>query len=171
MDYYAVVAGHFGDVWWLHLNCGNDVHSGGARRWWWDWPPRQNWIAWQNWHSRTSRRAGHHWTKGKGKCRLSVRRHIKLTDELWIVNSGKVWSDALRNMTLSISLLRVNRAFAARVDLQEKEDSKVEWDYLGHKETRDLKDNLWVSSPLTNAKFLSSHFICFLDKYLFLFLC
>lgn len=37
---------------------------------------------------------------------------------------------------------RENRAFEAIVDLQAKEDSKVEWDYLGHKETWDLKDNL-----------------------------
>lgn len=47
---------------------------------------------------------------------------------------------------MSISLLvlpfRVNQAFAARMDLQEKEDSKVEWDYQDHKETQDPKDNL-----------------------------
>lgn len=53
-----------------------------------------------------------------------------------------MWFDGLRNMTEYFTPLRVNRAFAARVDLQAKEDSKVEWDYLGHKETRDLKDNL-----------------------------
>lgn len=30
----------------------------------------------------------------------------------------------------------------AKADLREKEALKVEWDYQGHKETKDLKDNL-----------------------------
>lgn len=74
-----------------------------------------------------------------------MRQH-KVADELWIGNSGKVLSGVFRNMSMSISLLllplRVNRAFVARMDLQAKEDSKVEWDYRGHKEMQDLKDNL-----------------------------
>lgn len=53
-----------------------------------------------------------------------------------------MWFDGRKNMTEYFTPPRVNRAFAARVDLQAKEDSKVEWDYLDHKETRDLKDNL-----------------------------
>lgn len=39
---------------------------------------------------------------------------------------------------------RVSRVFEARVDLQGKEASEVEWDYQGHKETKDLKDNLVI---------------------------
>lgn len=38
----------------------------------------------------------------------------------------------------------MNGVFVARVDLQGKEASKVEWDFQGHKETVDLKDNLLV---------------------------
>lgn len=41
---------------------------------------------------------------------------------------------------------RVSRVFEARMDLKGKEVSKVEWDYQGHRETKDLKDNLWVSA-------------------------
>lgn len=54
---------------------------------------------------------------------------------------------------------RVSRAFEARVDLQEKEASEVEWDYQGHKETKDLKDNLVI---LENQDF--QEFLEFLDQ-------
>lgn len=37
---------------------------------------------------------------------------------------------------------RVSRVFRVRVDLPEKEASKVEWDCQGHRATKDLKDNL-----------------------------
>lgn len=74
-----------------------------------------------------------------------MRQHHKVAGELWIGDSGKVMPGVFRYMSLSISLLllplRVNRAFVARMDLQAKEDSKVEWDYRGHKEMQDLKDN------------------------------
>lgn len=37
---------------------------------------------------------------------------------------------------------RVSRVFEAKMDLQGKEASKVEWECKGQRETRDLKDNL-----------------------------
>ncbi|TKS84810.1 Collagen alpha-1(XXVII) chain B [Collichthys lucidus] len=39
---------------------------------------------------------------------------------------------------------RVSRVFEARMDLKGKEASKVEWDYQGHRETKDLKDSLVI---------------------------
>lgn len=72
-----------------------------------------------------------------------MRQHHKVADDLWIGSSGKVLFGVFRNMSISLLLLplRVNRAFVARMDLQAKEDSKVEWDYRGHREMQDLKDN------------------------------
>lgn len=44
---------------------------------------------------------------------------------------------------------RVSRVFEDRPELQGKEASEVEWDSQGHKGTKDLKDNLWVSDTDT----------------------
>lgn len=49
-----------------------------------------------------------------------------------------------KNLGLFVKTFRVSLVFVARVDLQEKEALKVEWDCRVRKETKDLKDNLCV---------------------------
>lgn len=46
------------------------------------------------------------------------------------------------NKNAVIHPFRVSGVFRVRVDLPEKEASKVEWDCQGHRATKDLKDNL-----------------------------
>lgn len=41
---------------------------------------------------------------------------------------------------------RVSRVFEARLDLQGKEALEVGWGCQGHRETKDLKDNLWAAT-------------------------
>lgn len=60
-----------------------------------------------------------------------------MANDLWIGNNSKVLSDGFRNMSILLLLpFRVNVASVARMDLQGKEGSKVEWDCRGHKETQ-----------------------------------
>lgn len=58
---------------------------------------------------------------------------------------------------------RVSRVFEDRPELQGKEASEVEWDSQGHKGTKDLKDNLWVSDTDT--------YLLRLDQYDFMTFC
>lgn len=71
-----------------------------------------------------------------------------MAGDLCIGNSGKVLSGGCRKMSIlftSFSLLflsfRVIVASVARMDLQGKEGSKVEWDCRGRKVMEGQKDN------------------------------